>query len=243
MNYTLPRITKDTVELYAYTNKSILNIAPRGIVLDFHGLGGGNLKNDHSDFDKLCAENGILTVFPYYGPWSWMNEDAVKYVDEVVFAVCEREGVLPNEIPIISTGGSMGGLSALVYTKYAKVTPKACFTNCPVCDLLFHATERVDLPRTIYLAFNYGSKSLEEAMTANSPYHIADSMPDVPYYVIHGTADRLVNIDNHSRKFVDKMVEFGKNVTFIPVDGMHHCDIWSYPDIKDAYYKAIIDAI
>ena len=243
MNYTLPKITKDSVELYAYTNRSVLKGKPKGIVLDFHGLGGGNLRNDPNDFDLLCAENGILTVFPYYGPWSWMNADAVKYVDEIIDAVCGREGVSSNEIPIISTGGSMGGLSALIYTKYAKITPKACFVNCPVCDLMYHATERVDLPRTIYLAFSYGEKSLEDAMMANSPYHLAETMPNVPYYIIHGTADRLVNIDIHSVRFVENMKKYGKDVTFITVNGMEHCDIGSYPDVKEKYFNAIINSI
>lgn len=243
MDYTLPKITKDTVELYAYTNKAILNVKPKGIVLDFHGLGGGNLRNEPGKFDKLCAENGVLTVFPYYGPWSWMNEAAVKYVDEVVAAVCDREGVSATDIPIISTGGSMGGLSALVYTRYAKVTPKACFANCPVCDLLFHATERVDLPRTIYLAFNYGEKSLEDAMRANSPYHLAESMPDVPYYIVHGTADTLVNMENHSIRFAEKMKEYGKTVTFVKVENMWHCDLGSFPEAEQDYFNAIISSI
>ena len=64
------------------------------------------------------------------------------------------KSILPQfeNIPVVSTGGSMGGQSALVYCAYSKRTPVACVANCPVCDTVFHFTERPDLPRTLYSA-------------------------------------------------------------------------------------------
>ena len=242
MEYVLPSVNAHTIEQFAFTNKKLLKNKIKGIVLDFHGLGDGRLRSEVSDFDIICAENDILSVFPYYGPWSWMNSNAVKFVDELLVAVCEREEVDINEIPIISTGGSMGGLSALMYTRHARITPKACFANCPVCDLMFHATERPDLPRTVYLAFNYDNCSLEESMLNNSPFHQAEHMPDVPYYIVHGTADTAVNIKMHSDRFVAAMRKFGKNITYITVEGMWHCDFSICPEVKKDYFNAIIKA-
>ena len=242
MNYELPKISQETVELFAYTNKKELNRHARAIVLDFHGLGGQEMKNKASDFDKLLAENGILCVYPYYGPWSWMNRDSVKYVDELVEAICKREELDINTVPIISVGGSMGGLSALIYSKYARVTPKACFANCPVCDLLYHATERPDLPRSIYLAFNYGEETLYDAIKNNSPLHQAENMPDIPYYIIHGTSDKAVNKEMHSDRFVEAMKKAGKNVKYVVVENMEHCYLTPFPKVMKAYYDAIIKA-
>ncbi|MBQ9744967.1 MAG: prolyl oligopeptidase family serine peptidase [Clostridia bacterium] len=241
-NLALPRITKETVEQFAFTNKGILRGKAKAIVLDFHGLGSCELRNKYSDLDIMCADNGVLCVYPYYGPWSWMNSDAVKYVDEIVLALCDREELDINNVTIISTGGSMGGLSALIYSRYAAVTPKACFANCPVCDLLYHATERPDLPRTVYLAFNYSDISLEDAVRNNSPLHQVKNMPNIKYYIIHGTADTAVNMEMHSNRFVDAMRKENKAIEYITVDNMWHCDINSFPSVKEKYFAEIIKA-
>ncbi|MBQ8162915.1 MAG: YwaF family protein [Clostridia bacterium] len=240
IKYTLPTIKPETLKFYTYTNEELLKETPKAIVLDFHGLGMTAMRKEPNEFETECAKHGILTLFPYYGPWSWMNLTSVKFVDEIVKAVCEKYSLDVNSVPIISTGGSMGGHSALNYTKYAKVTPKACFTNCPVCDFKFHATEREDLPRTAYLAFSDYDCGFEKAIEMHSAYHMASQMPDIPYYIVHGTRDSAVNKEAHSDRFVAEMRRYGKNVTYIEVEGMEHCDLDSYPEVKKNYFDAII---
>ena len=112
-----------------------------------------------------------------------MNRHTVDYTDELI-DVLFREYDLPENLPIVSTGLSRGGLSALVYTAYAKRTPVACVANCPVCDLPYHYTERPDLPRTLYSAFGTYTGTLDEAMRSASPMHIVDKLPvSTAYYV------------------------------------------------------------
>lgn len=237
--YTTPSICPETVEQFAFTNARCLSQQPKALVLVFHGLNMTQLRTEPSEFEKLCATRGVLTLFPYYGPWSWMNMESVRYVDDVVEAVIRRYQ-LPASAPIISTGGSMGGLSALIYTRYARRTPAACFANCPVCDLPFHATERPDLPRTVYLAFAGYECGLEMALKMHSPFHQAAQMPRIPYFVVHGTADQAVNIDMHSARFVKAMQECGHQLTYRTVEGMAHCDLASFPEELTIWQEGIL---
>lgn len=241
LEYRVPKITPEDIALFARTNEELLTDTPCAIVLIFHGLGGGgNMRCELGELSKKCAENKILTIHPYYGPWSWMNLSAIKFVDKIVECACEKYGLDINKIPIISTGGSMGGHSALNYAKYAKVTPKACFADCPVCDFAFHAYEREDLPRTVYLALCDYDMPLEDAIKMHSAYHLAPEMPDIPYYIAHGSQDSAVNKKIHSDRFVERMRQCGKNVTYIEIEGMEHCQMHLYPEVKERYESAII---
>ena len=153
-----------------------------------------------------------------------MNDSAVKLTDEIV-EVLQEKYRLGENVKIVSSGGSMGGLSALVYTACAKITPVACVANCPVCDLPYHFTERDDLPRTLYSAFFTYEGSMNEALRSASPLHLVDKMPDIPYVLFHCTADLAVNIDKHSGAFVDAMKAAGKNIELVKVEGRGHCDL------------------
>lgn len=82
----------------------------------------------YTEYRELCkeyAKRGILFLIPYQNPWCWMNEQTVRLFDEVL-DVLFKEYNLPENLPIVMRGGSMGGLSALTYTAYAKRTPVAC---------------------------------------------------------------------------------------------------------------------
>ncbi len=226
---------------FTYSNDLIVKHPIRGIVLDFFGLGGHEMFTDDSDKAKSFAEKGIIFLLPYYNPWSWMNKGTVEYVDEIVDVLIAYYK-LPEDIAIVSTGGSMGGLSALVYTRYAKITPVACVANCPVCDLPYHYTERSDLPRTLYSAFYNYEGSMDEALKSNSPLHLVDSMPNISYYIFCCDEDKAVNKGFHSDKFVGQMKK-SHQITYHIVSGRGHCDL---PDdilklYNDYIYGAFTD--
>ena len=232
-------ITCENLHSFAYVNDGICTRPIRGIVLSFLGLGvPGMFSEDPSD-GRYFADRGILYVVPYNNPWAWMNRQAVGYTDEILDVLFQHYD-LPADLPIVSTGGSMGGLSALVYTKYARRMPVACVANCPVCDLPYHFTERPDLPRTLYSAFwNYGG-TMDEALRATSPLHLADRMPDVEYTLFHCDADKSVNKEMHSDRFVAAM-RGNHRITYIEIPGRGHCDL--PPEEKERYLAAAADAI
>ncbi len=193
-----------------------------GVVLQFHGLGSTIMKESpESPAEIECARAGGLLVYPYYGPWAWMNRQARAMVDDLVRAVY-REYKLADSVPLLSTGASMGGCSALLYTRYARKPVSACMALFPVCDLPGHFNERPDLPRTFLHAFSGYKQPLAKVLREHSPLHQVRAMPRIPYLVIHGDKDDLVNKKMHSDRFVRAMRLGKHDIEYVEVPGMGH---------------------
>lgn len=232
-------ISNETLEYFSYSNDKICNLPIKGIVLDFFGLGCQQMFNE-TEFGNELAKKGILLLIPYNNPWAWMNNQAVVFTDEIVDVIIEKYG-LASDIPIVSSGSSMGGLSALVYCRYAKHTPVACVANCPVCDLPYHYTERPDLPKTLYSAFFFSKcDCLDDALKTASPLHLVDEMPDIAYYLFHCEADLLVNKQKHSDEFVRQMQK-DHTITYHSVPERGHCDLTD--EMKKVYNDYIVNSI
>lgn len=217
-------ITYANLRNFAYTNDQICTRPIRGVVLFFTGLNGCAVYNEDAEESRFFAERGILYIIPYNNPWAWMNRQAVAYTDEIL-DVLFRALALPADMPVISTGKSMGGLSAIVYTAYAKRTPTACITNCPVCDAVYHYTERPDLPRTLYSALFSYEGSLDTALRSISPLHLVKRLPYVRYHIFHCEEDMAVSLQQHSRPFAEAMTQLGHHITLETVPDRGHCDL------------------
>jgi len=233
-------ITYENLRSFTYSNDKICRRPIRGIVIEHCWLGQMAMHHEDTADGKMYAENGILFLAPYSNPWGWMNRQNLAFVDEIVDVVM-KEFNLPENTPIVSTGTSMGGLSTLVYTRYAARTPVACVANCPVCDLVFHFTERVDLPRTIYSAFYEYEGTLDDALRSCSPFHLVDEMPSIEYAIFHGDADSAVNIHKHSERFVEAMKAKGQKIEFFVDPGREHNALTA--EMTAVYKKTILDAI
>lgn len=218
------KISYETLDYYAYSNDKQINGKIKGVVIEFFGLGCQAMYHQGTDFGRFMAENDVLYVLPYTNPWGWMNRDEVRLADEVLDVLYEKYN-LPANIPLVSIGGSMGGLACIVYTKYASRTPVGCVASCPVCDLPFHYTERVDLPRTLYSAFYNYDCSMDEALKSCSPLHLAPSLPEkTEYTVFHCDKDSAVNIAMHSERFVKELSKY-RHVDYYVVPDRDHCDL------------------
>lgn len=232
-------ITYETLRNFAYSNDHLIKGKIKGIVLKFYGLGITKM-HDTDPGDALdFAEKGIIYVIPYYNPWSWMNKQAVAYTDEIISVLCKKYN-LGSTVKVVSTGDSMGGLSALVYCVYAKITPCACVVNCPVCDLPYHFTERLDLPRTLYSAFGEYDGDMQSALRSCSPLHLVKKMPNIPYTIFHCTGDNAVNLEKHSIRFVKAMEDSHQiSLNIVPLRG--HCDLSAKAIV--AYMNSILKAL
>ena len=230
-------ITYENLRNYAYSSDKICSKPIRAIAVSFLGLNGCGIYNEDTSEALFLKDSGIIFVVPYTNPWSWMNKQAVDYTEEVLDVLFEKYS-LPDDLPIISMGGSMGGLSSIVYTKYAKRTPSAVIANCPVCDLVYFFNERYDVQKSVYSAFWYEKDNFQDALEAHSPMHLAKELPDIPYHIFHCTDDKSVNIDDHSRKFVGKMRSLGHDITFDTVEGRGHCDLTE--EMKNKYLAYVI---
>lgn len=229
-------ITYENLRSFAYSNDRLCVHPIRGVVLTFNGLGFSSMSDTDDEYAKNLAEKGIIQIVPYFNPWSWMNRQTVAFTDELIDVLAEQYE-LP-EIPIVSSGGSMGGLSALVFPVYSVHKIAACVANCPVCDLPYHYTERPDLPRTLYSAFGGYEGTLEEALRSASPLHLIDRMPHIPYYIFHCEEDLAVNKKMHSDRLVQAMS--GKyKAEYFSVAGKGHCDLT--PEMWEAYHRIILE--
>ena len=233
-------ITYENLRSFAYVNDRICKTPIKGIVISFFGLGGKDMYDRETDVGVYYAERGLLFVIPYANPWAWMNRQEVALADEVIDVLCEKYG-LPENVPVVSIGGSMGGLAALVYTRYAKRTPVACVANCPVCDLPYHYTERPDLPRTLYSAFWHEDGKIEDVLKTASPYHLVPEMPRVKYYIFHCEEDKAVNIEKHSNRFVSAMKDAGFDITYHTVPRMGHCALTV--EMRNLYLEYAVRAV
>jgi dipeptidyl aminopeptidase/acylaminoacyl peptidase len=212
----------DMLQKVAWLGEKFLSGPPRAIVMEFHGLGMVSLKTEVTTTERAWAEAGALVIFPCYGPWSWMNRQARAYVDDMVEAAQKRHGL--QSAPLISTGGSMGGCSCLLFCRYTRHRVTACSALFPVCDVPFHFTERPDLPRTFRQAFWGYPEPFAEVLKEHSPLHQVAGMPDIPYQILHGEEDEAVNKTKHSDPFVAAMRKAGRKVEYVEIPGLRHND-------------------
>lgn len=235
-------INKDNISSFAYVNnKELLSSDVLAIVIEFKGLGAMTMYNETERGVKLGKEN-ILYVIPYLNPWNWMNMDSIKETDCIIDCLKEIYG---ENLNVISTGMSMGGLCSLVFPYYSRHKVVGVVSNCPVCDLPYHYTERPDLPRTLYSAyFNEDSsdETINDALKKFSPYHLAcdKKLPKIEYTIFHCECDHAVNIEKHSVKLVKEMNKY-HHVDFITIANKDHCDLGEelkkYEDVIIKYCK------
>ncbi len=231
----------DTLRSFAYVNGALIEGAPRGIVIDFPGLGFRDMIGRDPAAAVFFAERRLLYMMPYVNPWMWMNDDAAALTDELIAVLTGRYG----DLPVVSTGGSMGGQAALTYMARAAKTPVACAANCPVCDLLYHYTERPDLPRTLYSAYRNVPGTREEALATGSPIHlaVAGRMPAAYYAIFHCGADTAVRKEAHSDRFVPALRRMlpGCRIDYVEIPGRGHCDLGE--DMVRRYWQTAADAV
>jgi len=218
------------IDQVAWTSAEYLRGGIRGIILRFAGLNACDMRSVPDNSELEWSDQGGLVVVPYHEPWAWMNVQTRSFVDELVDAVKARHN-LPANTPVISTGGSMGGQGALVYTRYSRHRVVACFANCPVCDVPFHYTERPDLPRTFHHAYgSYGN--IDAALREHSPLHLVDGMPRADYLLVHGVKDKSVAKVKHSDPFVAAMRAAGQRMEYIELPNMNHCSPMDYKTLR-----------
>ncbi len=232
-------INEQNVSFYSYSNLPAVKFPIHSIVISLHGWYETKMRTELTSFEAELAENHVLCIYPYYSEWCWMNDPTIQLIDEITdFYI--RHYQLAQNIPVVIMGKSMGGLSAFIFSLYSKRTPVACAANCPICDLSFHTTERADIPRTIYSAFGHYNMPLEAAIKLHSPLHQAEYMPYIPYYIVHGNSDLIIQKNFHSDPFVKRMMELGHDVEYHRVDNMKHCDFRTCPEEEYQYHNFIL---
>jgi dipeptidyl aminopeptidase/acylaminoacyl peptidase len=208
------------LEKFAWLNTDYIKPPISGIVLRFPGLGNCGMKSEPDACETEWGHAGALTVLPYQDPWGWMNSTVQHFIDDLVEAIRQRHR-LAADVPLISTGGSMGGHAALLYAMKSRHRVASCMALWPVCDLPFHYTERIDLPRTLHHA--YGSyEDIAPQLREHSPLHQVEAMPDIPYLLVHGEKDEAVKKKAHSDPMVAAMRKRHLRVEYVERPNLGH---------------------
>ena len=223
-------ISKDSLNDFCNTNEAYLKGAPRGIVLEFPGLGGGSCLGGQlesgpytGDYAACLAEAGLLLVYTFPGPWSWMNRGAVRYCDLVADAALARFG-LDETAPILATGGSMGGLGALIYTADSRHRVRACAAACPCFDALDSCLHGIPgFARTFVSAAVCEELPIDAALCRISPKYRVKDMPDIPYFIVGDGKDECFSVEGMN-DYVDSLRAHCQNVTYrVLPDCTHGC--------------------
>jgi dipeptidyl aminopeptidase/acylaminoacyl peptidase len=228
-------IAPDLLDKIAFIGTDFAKPPITGIVLRFVGLGTTGMKTGCDTMELEWGHAGALVVVPYYDPWGWMNPRVVQFVDDLVEGLRLTRKLGP-EVPLIVTGGSMGGHGALTYAFKSRHAIAACMALWPACDLPFHYTERPDLPRTMRHAFGYdeiGARLIE-----SSPLHQVKSLPRIPYLIVHGGRDLAVKQAAHSDRMVEAMRGEKLDVRYLSLSNLGHGDPLDY-----ATSRAITDFV
>ena len=237
-------INKDNLHLFAADNHALISGEVRGLVIEFPGLDGGSCLGGQtyvgplkSGYAVRCARRGLLLVYPFVGPWSWMNDVAVKTTDMVIDAVKEKYAL--GDVPMVNTGGSMGGAGALMYTVDGKHRACACAVSGPACDLMSMSGDFPDGVCSVYRAVAHYDMPFEDAVKRISPLYQVDRMPKIPYYIAHTDADEIIRIEKNSGPFVEQLRASGHDVTYVVVPGQAHCDLG--PEAQAEFDRFVFD--
>lgn len=220
-------ISAGNYHCFCNTNEAYVTKPIRAVALEFPGLDGNSCLGGQMDapeyatpYAKQLGADGILLIYTCPGPWSWMNRGAVRICDLIEDAVIDRYG-LPADIPTVVTGGSMGGLGALIFSVHSRHNIAACAAACPCYDVLKDLGARSSFPRTFLSAVAAYDMPLEDALKTISPLHQLEHLPKIPYYIVGDGEDECFPIDGMD-DFVAKMKEAGHDVDYRRLPGLGH---------------------
>ncbi len=231
-------ICEENIVDYAFLNMDTLKFPVKAVCVDFHGYTDATTYSESPAKARLLGEQGIAWVFPYYSVWAWMSESSQMFNEQVIDAVYQKLQI-PDSTPLIITGGSMGGLTALCYLIYGKRKAAACAVNCPVTDMAKFFELVPDARRAILSAHIWAERPLRTIMDMYSPINLVDKLPKIPYLLVYGEKDERIT-ENFMPQFLEKMKEKGHNVTHMIQKNMMHCDIDKHEEAFHTWCDFII---
>lgn len=232
-------ITEDNIFDYSFINLDVLEKPVKAVCVELHGFTDATMYDKSPEKARVLGEQGIAWVFPYYSVWAWMSKSSLQYIEQVLDAVYKNLE-LDDSVPLIITGGSMGGLTAICYQIYGKRKVVACAANCPVTDMELFFKRSVRSRRAILSAHILEEAPLEKIMFQYSPIHLIEKLPRIPYLFVFGGKDGSVTRD-YWDVFLQKMNGYGHCVMQIIHDDMEHCDIDSHKEVYDVWCEFIVN--
>ena len=226
---------------YAFINEDTLVHPLRGICVSFHGYTDATMYKSSDEIASALGRQGIAFVFPYYSVWAWMSRSSQAFNEQVIDAVYERLQA-DEAVPLIVSGSSMGGLTALNYLIYGKRKSIGCALNCPVTDMNRVFIDKRDFRRAILSAHIEEDAALDDIMKQYSPVHFAQRLPHIPYFLLFGENDPYFT-EIHMPPLLEKFEQYGLPYRLMIQPGMKHCDVKSHPNAQTEYCNFITSLI
>ena len=226
-------IKAENLEDFCITNEKYLKNGIKGVkglAVEFPGFDGnsclsGNFNNNelNNGFALTLAEADILLVYVFTGPWNWMRDVSVKTTDDIIESVFEKYA-LPRDIKIVLTGGSMGGLGALMYATNGKFKATACAVSCPVCDLFAVSKFSHFFAASVYFACAHYESDYDTAVKSLSPLYRINDFPKIEYFILWCDKDDVIYPEENAIPLLRKMDEAGLSVETLRLEGKGHCE-------------------
>ena len=225
----------------AHNNRALLQAPIRGILLYFRGLNYTLIPAQDTCSYEMCAENGILFLFPQYNPTCWMNQTTVAYVDAILDAAIEMHN-LNKDIPVGIYGGSMGGYNAFHFALKSTHHIVAACVNCPCCNMEYELfANSTSILQKYFESAIQDTDDFRTYVHENSPLNMVEQLPKIPYRFAVGLKDDLLYPALHSLPMIEKMLAAGPDVTRIDFPEMKHCNYTNADRIADQ--KWVVDEI
>lgn len=231
-------INEENIHDFCFLNLDTLQFPIQGLVMDCHGLNDNTIHQKSPRLGAELGKDGILYLYPYYDLWAWCNNSAVTLMNELL-AVVEEMFALTPQIPFVICGGSMGGLTAIMFSKYSIRQPRAIACQCPVVDLQESFQRLRQHRRAIYNAYCTEEGTIEDAIRRHSPIANAGNLLRVPYLIVSGGEDHCVTEKNQIAPFEAEMRRQGHDIRVLRVPGMGHCELKQFEDAFRTYLNFI----
>lgn len=235
-------ITSDNLFDYAFLNEDSLQKPVKGVCIYFHGYTDGTRYKESPILGQKLGEQGIAWVFSYHSVWAWMSETSQQYCEQVLDAVYERLGI-DESVPLVVTGGSMGGMTALNYLIHGKRKAIACAANCPVLSVKGYFEKSSETRAAILSAHIEKEGELMEILADLSPIYFTEKLPKIPYFFVFGKKDPTPAINEHIEELKEKL---SKNAIHYKVEfreEMEHCNMKDFPDTIGRFIDFISDVV
>lgn len=226
-------ITAKNIEDFCITNERCLKNGVNGIkklAVEFPGFDGnsclsGNFNNIelNNGFAQALGDANILLIYVFTGPWNWMRDVSVKTVDDIIGSVKEKYK-LPENIEIVLTGGSMGGLGALMYAANGKYKASACAVSCPVCDLFAVSKFSHFFAASVYFACAHYNCDYDTAVKDLSPLYRVKDFPKIKYFVLWCDKDDVIYPNENAIPLIEKMTAAGLDLKTLKLENKGHCE-------------------
>ncbi len=230
----------DNILQFAFVNFDTLKDRKiRGVVVDCHGYSDIAVWKQSDDTAAFLGENGVLFVHPYYPYDCWGNDGCIAFIDDILRALYTGLNLDADRVPLVMTGGSMGGMTALIYTLDGHYKPCAAAMNCPVTDMnrYFHTEHEYN---TIYTAYCQRGFDLQKEIDRHSPILRTADLPDIPYYIVGGERDKCVTVNEYIRPFAEKLRAEKSEVMCDVVADMGHCQINDFPEAAKKWRETLL---